>query len=526
MEADDMGIYLNPGNEAFQQAVNSEIYVDKTKMLMQTNRILRTEQKYICISRPRRFGKSMAANMLTAYYSRGCDSRELFSRFQIAEADSFKTHLNQYNVIRLNMTRIVKENQSIAEMLERLELLIMDELQEEWQDFKLPRFPSLELVLEKHFQKYHIPFVFVIDEWDCIFRMKQFTQNDQVTYLNFLRNLLKDQSFVALAYMTGILPIKKYGEHSALNMFAEISMTYAEPYSEFTGFTEKEVSDLCQEYHQETGEIKKWYDGYCVDGLEVYNPRSVVESLLRGKIQNYWNATETYKALQDFIKLNFDGLRESVSNMIAGEKVRVNPAKFQNDMTSFQSADDVLTLLIHLGYLTYDSRTGMAWIPNSEVQQEFINSIEDGGWEEIMKAIRSSDELIRATLDGDTDTVERLIARSHEENTSILKYNDENSLACVISLAYYTARKNYIMHRELPTGKGFADLVYIPRKNVDTPALVIELKHNQPAGTAIAQIKAKNYPEKIAEYTGEIVLVGISYDDEKGHSCEIERITK
>jgi hypothetical protein len=353
--------------------------------------------------------------------------------------------------------------------------------------------------------------------------MKQFSNDDQVLYLNFLRNILKDKSYVALAYMTGILPIKKYGEHSALNMFTEISMTYAEPYSEFTGFTESEVTALCEQYHRDFDTTKQWYDGYCVDGVEIYNPRSVVESILRGKIQNYWNATETYKALQDYIKMDFDGLREKVSDMIAGERIKVNPAKFQNDMTTFQSADDVLTLLIHLGYLTYDFDTKTAWIPNSEVQQEFINSIEDGGWEEIMNAIRCSDDLIQATRDGDTETVEKLIARSHEENTSILKYNDENSLACVISLAYYTARKNYIMHRELPTGKSFADIVYIPRKNVDAPALVIELKHNQPAGTAIEQIKAKNSPAKIAEYSGDMLLVGITYDDDKGHRCVIEK---
>ena len=521
-----MGIYLNPGNEDFIEAIQSEIYVDKTGMIAHTNRVIRTKQKYVRVSRPRRFGKSMAADMLVAYYSRGCDSKEAFSRFKIADANTFEKHLNQYNVIRLNLTRCTEEGDTMEQMLTYLSEDIVTEITEEFPDLKMPRRPSLISVLERHFNQYKIPFVFVIDEWDCIFRMKQFNADDQITYLNFLRNLLKDQSYVSLAYMTGILPIKKYGEHSALNMFSEISMTFAEPYSEFTGFTEAEVSDLCQEYHQEMDEIKKWYDGYCVDGLEVYNPRSVVESLLRGKIQNYWNATETYKALQDFIKMNFDGLREKITGMIAGEKFRVNPAKFQNDMTSFQSADDVLTLLIHLGYLTYDSNTGMAWIPNSEVQQEFINSIEDGGWEEIMNAIRSSDELISATLDGDTVTVEKLIARSHEVNTSILKYNDENSLACVISLAYYTARKNYIMHRELPTGKGFADIVYIPRKNVDAPALVIELKHNQPAGTAIEQIKAKNYPVKIAEHTGEIVLVGISYNDEKGHSCEIERVRK
>ena len=521
-----MGIYLNPGNNDFIRAVNSKIYVDKTEMLCHTNEILDTEQRFVCVSRPRRFGKSMAANMLTAYYSRGCDSRALFAPFKIAQADSFEKHLNQYNVIRLNMTRVLKGKLGIEEMLERLEVLIMDELQKERSDFKLPRFPSLDSALEEYFQQYHIPFVFIIDEWDCMFRMKQFSADDQITYLNFLRNLLKDQSYVALAYMTGILPIKKYGEHSALNMFTEISMTYAEPYSEFTGFTESEVTALCVQYHRDFDTTKQWYDGYCVDGVDIYNPRSVVESILRGKIQNYWNATETYKALQDYIKMNFDGLREKVSDMIAGEKIKVNPAKFQNDMTTFQSADDVLTLLIHLGYLTYDFDTKTAWIPNSEVQQEFINSIEDGGWEEIMNAIRSSDNLMQATLDGDTETVENLIARSHEENTSILKYNDENSLACVISLAYYTARKNYIMHRELPTGKGFADIVYIPRKNVDAPALVIELKHNQPAGTAIEQIKAKNYPAKIAEYSGEMLLVGITYDDEKGHHCVIEKWNK
>lgn len=252
----------------------------------------------------------MAANMLVAYYSRGCDSRELFAPFKIAQADSFEKHLNQYNVIRLNMTRVLKGKLGIEEMLERLELLIMDELQKERSDFQLPRFPSLDSALEEYFQQYHIPFVFIIDEWDCLFRMKQFSADDQITYLNFLRNLLKDQSYVALAYMTGILPIKKYGEHSALNMFTEISMTYAEPYSEFTGFTESEVTALCEQYHRDFDTTKQWYDGYCVDGVEIYNPRSVVESILRGMIQNYWNATETYKALQDYIKMNFDDLRE------------------------------------------------------------------------------------------------------------------------------------------------------------------------------------------------------------------------
>lgn len=227
---------------------------------------------------------------------------------------------------------------------------------------------------------------------------------------------------------------------------------------------------------------------------------------------------------------NFDGLKGKVTLMIAGEKVGVNTAKFQNDMTSLNSADDVLTLLVHLGYLTFraisETGIGEVWIPNSEVRQEFVNSVEDGGWENLMKAIRSSDKLLEATLNGESDTVAELIEQCHSENTSLLKYNDENSLACVISLAYYTAQSKYIVHRELATGKGFADLVFIPRKNVELPAIVVELKYNSSSGAAIEQIKSKNYTEKLSQYTGEILLVGINYDGKKGHSCSIEKIVK
>ena len=290
-------------------------------------------------------------------------------------------------------------------------------------------------------------------------------QEDHTEYLNFLRNLLKDQSYVALAYMTGILPIKKYGEHSALNMFTEIAITNAAPLEEFTGFTENEVKELCNEYVKDYNEIKLWYDGYNVDEVSIYNPKSVVEALTRGKICNYWTSTETYEALKVYIQMDFDGLKEKVTNMISGEKVKVNIGKFQNDMTSFNSADDVLTLLVHLGYLTYDMTNGEVWIPNSEVQQEFINSIEDGGWEEVMDAINVSSKLLDLTLKGDEEKVAEIMAKVHSDNASILKYNDENSLSCVISLAYYSARKDYIIHRELATGDGFADVVFIPRKN-------------------------------------------------------------
>ena len=520
-----MGILLNPDNIDFKKALNSEIYIDKTELITYTNGVINTEQQYICVSRPRRFGKSMAANMLTAYYSRGCDSREMFSKYKIARADSFEKHLNKYNVIHINMVKYLDEAKDIKEMLKFLEEDIIDEITEEFPDAKFPRRVTLINVLDKIFAQFKVPFVFIIDEWDCIFRRHKEESDSQTTYLHFLRDLMKNKSYVALAYMTGILPIKKYGEHSAINVFYEYSMTDAKPISKFTGFTENEVKSLCEKYNKPFEQMKRWYDGYCLDGISIYNPKSVVESILRDNFGNYWTKTETYEALKVYIQTNFDGLRDKVVKLIAGEKVAINPDKFQNDMTTFNSADDVLTLLVHLGYLTYNDN--MAWVPNSEVAQEFINSIEDGGWEEVMRSVRASEELLKATLACDEEKVAELIEQSHQDNTSILKYNDENALSCVLSLAYYAARKSYIIERELPAGKGFADLVFKPRSNNSNPAMIVELKYDNSAESAVEQIKEKQYMDCLQDYSGDVLLVGINYDKEtKKHSCKIEKAKK
>ena len=520
-----MGIYLNPDNMDFQEALNSEIYVDKTELIKRTNNIIHTNNKYICISRPRRFGKSMAGDMLAAYYSRGCDSKEMFSGFKIASDTNFEKHLNKYNVIHINMLDFIDSRKSINEAIDYLSRRLIYEIKQENGDVNCFDWNDLMSVLADVFHEKKVPFIFVIDEWDCVFREYKRNTEGQSEYLDFLRRILKGQSYIALAYMTGILPIKKYGKHSALNMFTEIAMTNTREYAEYTGFTEAEVKELCEKYDMPFDETKRWYDGYNLKGISIYNPRSVVMSMTGHDFDSYWTSTETYEALKVYIQMNFDGLREKVIDMIAGEKVSVNTGKFQNDMSTFYSADDVLTLLIHLGYLTYNE--GKVWIPNSEVQQEFINSIEDGGWETVMNAIRSSDELIEATINGDEEKVAKMVEKAHDENASVIGYNNETSLSCVISLAYYSARKEYIIHREFATGKGFADLVFIPRKTSDKPAMVIELKWDKSADTAIEQIKRRQYTDKVSEYTGDILLVGISYDTEtKSHSCIIEELTK
>ena len=526
-----MGLYVNPGNEEFDRATKSKIYVDKTGMISFINQNLNTEHQNICVSRPRRFGKSIAANMLVAYYSRGCNSKELFEKLKIAGDAGFEEHLNKYNVIHLNMQQFLGRTKTIDEMLELLTRKVTRELKREFSDVTYYE-EDLVSVIEEIYSQTHSFFIFIIDEWDCIFRVKGNDTDAQKIYLNFLRDLLKNQPYCVLAYMTGILPIKKYGEHSALNMFDEYSMTNERELAEFTGFTEQEVQELCPAYDMPYEKMKQWYDGYDLKGIQIYNPRSVVMSLLGHDFDSYWTKTETYEALKKYIQMDMYNLKELVTKLIAGSSVAINPDKFQNDMTTFASADDVLTLLVHLGYLTYDFDTRTVHIPNQEVQKEFINCIEDGGWEPVMDAIRKSEELLNATISGDEDTVARIIEHVHQENTSILAYNDENSLACVISLAYYSAKKNYVIYRELVGGKGFADLVFIPRKTTQAPAIVVELKRNQTADAAIDQIKRKEYVQSLKDYRGEVLLVGINYESKdsdgenyKKHFCKIERVT-
>jgi len=524
-----MGLYLNQNNILFSKDVNSEIYVDKTLLIEQTNRCINTNNQYVCISRPRRFGKSMAANMLTAYYSKGADSKELFAPYKISHAESFEKHLNKYNVISFDMQKFLVKTKSVEEMLEFMEKKLIKDINKEYSEF-IDQDDDLISVFENIFMETEIPFVFIIDEWDCVLRYYS-SESEQKKYIDYLYALFKGQSYVALAYMTGILPIKKYGVHSALNMFTEISMTNTRNFSEFTGFTQQEVAELCEKYNMDLSLTKKWYDGYNVRGIDIYNPRSVVLSMIGRDYDNYWTQTETYEALKTPIQLNFDGLKEKVKKMIAGDKIGVNTAKFQNDMTSMKSADDILTLLIHLGYLTYDFNTKSCHIPNMEVQQEFINCIEDGGWEQVMNAINQSEECLKATLSGDEETVARIVEQTHQENTSIIKYNDENALACVVTLAFYTARNQYEIIRELPTGKGYADIAFLPRPNENVPAIVVELKKEQDVSIALEQIRNRQYAEKLLDYSGEIILVGINYTtdpdtDYKKHTCKIERILK
>ncbi len=384
-----MGSYLNPGSERFRTSLRSQIYIDKSLLIAAINKLIRTEQKYVCVSRPRRFGKSMAADMLLAYYSVGEDTSSLFENLKISKETSYREHLNQYDVIKINVQEFLSSTHDVDKMLNALQRRILMDLKIAYPE--IVNEENLVWTMMDVYSRTRRPFVVLIDEWDCLFREYARDTEAQKKYLDFLRAWLKDQSYVALAYMTGILPIKKYGSHSALNMFTEYSMTDPGNLAEFFGFTEVEVKALCGIYNMNFEEAQAWYDGYDLvnhgrdrdEHYAMYSPKSVVEAMLRHKFSTYWNQTETYEALKVYIQMNMDGLKDAVVSMLAGESVEIQIGTFSNDMTTFAGKDDVLTLLVHLGYLSYDSENSRVSIPNKEVSQEYLNAISTMNWSDI-----------------------------------------------------------------------------------------------------------------------------------------------
>lgn len=528
-----MGKFLNPDNSAFRSAVASSIYVDKTELLEYTNSVLGTEQRYICNSRPRRFGKSVTANMLTAYYSRGCDSGQLFAGTLIAENKEFHKHLNRYDVIHFDVQWCSVNAESVSDTVSYLTKRIMEELRAEFPEVSLSGQSRVGDALSDIAQATGRKFIIIIDEWDALIRDEADNVRIQEEYIDFLRGLFKGTEparYLLLAYLTGILPVKKLNTQSALNNFYEFSMLDARVLAPFIGFTEGEVKELCEKYGQDFEKVKRWYDGYLLESLHVYNPSAVVNLMLWKKYKSYWSQTGTYESILPLINMDFDGLKTAIIQMLSGTPAKVKTTSFQNDMVTFRNKHDVLTALIHLGYLAYDQNEGTAFIPNEEIRSEFEEALEETKWNELIEFQRQSERLLEATLDMEGDVVAEGVEKIHSQFTSAIQYHDENSLSSVLSIAYLSAMRYYFIPvREMPTGRGFADYVFIPKPEYAgrLPALIVELKWNKDAETALQQIKEKQYTQAVERYTGEILLVGINYDRKsRKHQCVIEKSHK
>lgn len=566
-----MGLYLNPDNSDFMTIASSGEYVDKSGLLSYLNGRIGKPRPFVVSTRPRRFGKSMAASMITAYYGKNCDSRSIFDCLEIAGDPSYEAHLNKYDVISLDIQEmrsgfLQDKTTILTSPLDYIQDKVLQELRRTYPEYVSEKVSYLAEALTNINQGTGCQFVIVIDEWDCFFREEKNNLDLIEKYIIFLRSLFKGKEanrFNKLAYITGILPIKKYGTQSALNNFSELTMVEPDGIAPYIGFTEDEVKTLCEQNHASFVKMQRWYDGYIFDQsdhlagksnemkddfasdeefdidnaekaeqnkpnvlMHVYSPNSVMEAIHNRKFQNYWSQTETYEDLKTYIEMDFDGLRQKVVDMLGGGRCKIVTNSFQNDMTSFKSASDVLTLLVHLGYLAYDSATKEVFIPNEEVRETFELSVMEGGWNEVAEAIRNSEQLLAATLAMDEITVAKLLRKVHKDNSTSLVYNNEISLASVIQVAYYTASREYNLVRELPAGEGFADMAFIPKKASRKPVLLIELKWDKSAEGALEQIKDRQYDTAtvLKEYKGNMLLVGINYDKKtKEHQCKIEK---
>ncbi|MCF0184336.1 MAG: AAA family ATPase [Bacteroidaceae bacterium] len=523
-----MASYINLGNESFASSRLNE-YVDKTGMIAVINGTLFTRNRFTCVSRCRRFGKSMAAEMLCAYYDKSCDSRELFRGLEIENNPDFEKHLNKYPVIYVDMTDFMTRYRDRRDVVEIIQQTLIKDISTVYGDVGVEDDDDLMAYLLRIAERTGDRFVIIIDEWDAICREYADATGTMNAYVDFLRRMFKGEKALrvfACAYLTGILPIKKYKTESALNNFWEYSMIDPEPLSRYFGFTREEVRTLCAQHDMPYEELEKWYDGYSI-GTEpsMFNPSSVVKALAKKSCFNYWATTGAFDAVARYIQMDYEGLQGNITSMLAGGRCKVETTSFGNDPAIIRDRDEVLTILIHLGYLAYDAANHECYIPNMEVGEEMKSAIKANNWTNVIETLNDSDRLLEDLLYGDAEAVAEGVEAAHERNASILKYNDENALSCVINLAFYTARNKYKIIRELPAGRGFADVVFIPWHNVNLPAIVIELKWKQTAQTALDQIRERHYPESLKDYTGEVVLCGINYDKEtKVHTCLIERL--
>ena len=532
-----MGTYVNPGNNSFLSDTSGEIYIDKTELLEVLNQAINTPGRYFAVSRARRFGKSMAAGMIDAYYSRGCDSRELFAPYEIAGAADYEKHLNQYNVVHFDVASFFNAAKRPEDVIPLMDGTLMESMKEEFPYLCGKEYANTAAAIYDVYHREGRQFIIVIDEWECIIRDAKDDEKLILDYLKYLRGFFKTEEskqFLALGYITGILPIKKIKGESALNNFREYTMISPKMLAPYFGFSEKEVEGLCRTYHMDMKAVRRWYDGYQMQWrdsisqeqhkLHMYNPNSLVNAMIDGVTESYWKNTGAFAGVNDYIELNMAGLKDDVIAMIAGERRAVNTATFQNDLTHYKTKDDVLTALIHMGYLGYDTETGEAFIPNEEVRDVFESAVRVGDWTDIQDALEHSDALLKATWEGDTKRIAETIAKSQQDYASIINFHDENALACAVMMSYFTARKYYYVKRELPAGKGFADIVFIPRKEGAHPAMVVELKWNRNAKAAIKQIRDKEYAGALADYKGELLLVGINYNKKTGkYSCRMEK---
>ena len=536
-----MGVYLNSRSAytLFKSETEKPYFVDKTQMLAELFPLVKTGNNHICITRPRRFGKTVAANMISSFFSKACDAKDIFESLKIAESQEWESFLNSFSVIHISLHELGGACRSYEDYINRIEKRLIKDLEKEYPDLKTEDYDNaadalLELYLEKD-----IRFLFVLDEWDFIFHQSFIREQDKKDYLLFLRNLLKDRPYVLLAYMTGILPIAKYSSGSELNMFSEFTMVSEERFSEYFGFTDSEVDQLFVRYQghglareQVTREgLRKWYDGYHTkSGERLYNPRSVVMALSNNNLGNYWSSSGPYDEIFYYMQKNVDAVRDALALMVSQNAVPVKIHEYAATAQELSTKEQILSAMVVYGFLSYEN--GMVSIPNKELMDQFADMLKrETSLGYVHRLAKASEKMLQATLSGDTRTMEEILEQTHDMETPILSYNHETELSAVVNLVYLSARDYYRVEREEKAGKGYVDFIFYPEIQPASNGIILELKVDHTPEEAIAQIRKKNYSLRFWGRSGKktadrILLVGIGYDRKtKKHHCKVETLT-
>lgn len=533
-----MGIFLNSKVpfDAYKTTVSGKYFIDKSALINELIPALETDERFFCITRPRRFGKSVMANMIGAFFGKAVDSRKLFHNLAAASSESFNFHLNQHDVVFIDFSRMPEDCSSYNSYINRISSGLKEDIIQEYTDLELDPSKAVWDIFSTIFEHTKHKFIFVMDEWDAIFHKPFTTEEDKQKYLEFLKNLLKGQAYVELAYMTGVLPIAKYSDGSELNMFVEYNMATSERFSEYFGFSDSEV-DMLYTIYQKTvknpkitrDDLRIWYDGYHTAGGErMYNPRSIVCALTDNQLRNYWTSSGTYDSIFCYIKDNVADIQNDLALMFAGEAIPSDIQEYAATSMQLDTKDEIYSALVVYGLLTYED--GFVSIPNKELMDSYASMMKkEKSLGYIYNLASASKRMLSATLSGDTRTMAEILKFAHDTESPILSYNSETELSAVVNLAYLAARDKYRVEREDKAGEGYVDFIFYPeRKNAD--AIILELKVNFSPEEAIQQIKEKNYALRFkgklgekAKYTGRILAVGISYDKKtKEHSCKVE----
>ena len=515
--------YLNTNAQSllFEKVIHGRVFVDKSLLIEKISDVIGTGDSFICITRPRRFGKTINANMLGAYYTKGYDSHPIFDNLAVSGTERYENHINQYNVIHIDFSQLPDFCDGYDNYICNITDTLKDDLQEAYPHLRGREYRSLSHM----FQDTQDSFIFILDEWDSVFYESFMTVSHKNRFMKFLRGLLKDEPYVELAYMTGVLPIAKYSSGSELNMFHEFDFVNDNVYDAYFGFDEKEVRDLCLKINTVSyQEMKHWYDGYYTStGDRLFNPRSVSNALTRGVCLNYWTETGPMNEIADCIEHNVDEVREDIVKLVSGIPIETELTGYSAAEQQLKTRGDILSAMVVYGFLSYYN--GYLKIPNHELMEKYQKVLSRDSMGEIKEIVDSSKMMLEATLAMDERKVAELLETVHDREIPFLDYNDENSLSCIITLCYLYARKDYHIVREEKSGKGYCDYLFYPRKNKGT-AIILELKVNNTAEYAIRQIKQKNYIQKAAEFDS-VLLVGIAYDKvQKVHRCLIEKIER